>query len=63
MGRQSAQFISAFTTKYTLLNDNKTVFASKYKLCLPTEEELKKEIMRERTQIEQEKNLAAQKTI
>jgi len=48
--------------KYTILNDNKTVFASKYKLCLPTEEELKKEIMRERTQIEQEKNLAKQKT-
>ncbi len=41
--------------KYTLLNDNKRVFASKYKLCLPTEEELKKEILRERMQIEEEK--------
>ena len=40
--------------KYTLLNENKTVFASKYKLYLPTEEELKIEIMRERAQIEQE---------
>ncbi len=49
--------------KYTLLDESKTIFASKYKLCLPTEEELKKEIMRERKQIEQEKNLAPQKTI
>ena len=49
--------------KYTLLDENKTIFASKYKLCLPTEEELKKEITKERTQIEQEKNLSTQKTI
>ena len=49
--------------KYTLLDESKTIFASKYKLCLPTEEELKKEITKERTQIEQEKNLATQKTI
>ncbi len=43
--------------KYTLLNDNKTVFASKYKLYLPTEEELKREIMREREEIEEERRL------
>lgn len=49
--------------KYTLLNENKTVFASKYKLCLPTEEELKKEITKERELIEQQKNLTPQKTI
>ena len=38
--------------KYTLLNDNKNVFASKYKLYLPSEEELKKEIAREKKSIE-----------
>lgn len=27
--------------KYSLLNDNKQIFASKYKLYLPTEDELK----------------------
>ncbi|MCM1131158.1 MAG: PDDEXK nuclease domain-containing protein [Roseburia sp.] len=30
--------------KYSILNDNQRLFASKYKLYLPTEEELKKEI-------------------
>jgi hypothetical protein len=30
--------------KYTLPEDNKQIFASKYRLCLPTEEELKREI-------------------
>ena len=30
--------------KYTLPEDNKTIFASKYKTYLPTEKELKKEI-------------------
>lgn len=30
--------------KYTLPKDNKTIFASKYKLYLPTEAELEKEI-------------------
>ena len=44
--------------KYTLLNDSKTLFASKYKLYLPSEEELKKELTRERELIEQEKRLA-----
>lgn len=43
--------------KYSLLNDNKQIFASKYMTYLPTEQELKKEIERERQQIEQEKNL------
>lgn len=33
--------------KYSLLNDNQQVFASKYKTFLPTEEELQKEINRE----------------
>ena len=30
--------------KYTLSDDNKNIFASKYKLFLPTEEELKKQL-------------------
>jgi len=40
--------------KYSLLKDSKQIFASKYKLYLPTEKELKKEITRERKMIEQE---------
>jgi predicted nuclease of restriction endonuclease-like (RecB) superfamily len=43
--------------KYSLLNDNKQIFAAKYMTYLPTEQELKKEIERERQQIEQEKKL------
>ncbi len=38
--------------KYTLLEKNRKIFASKYKLYLPTEEELKEEILRERREIE-----------
>ena len=34
--------------KYTLLKENKQIFASKYKLYLPTTEELKKKIEREK---------------
>ncbi len=30
--------------KYSILNDNNKLFASKYKLYLPTEEELRREI-------------------
>ena len=33
--------------KYTLLSDSKNVFASKYKLYLPTEKELEEELKRE----------------
>ena len=43
--------------KYSLLNDSKQIFASKYMTYLPTEQELKAEIERERQQIEQEKKL------
>lgn len=43
--------------KYSLLNDSNHIFASKYMLYLPSEQELKKEIERERMQIEQEKKL------
>ena len=40
--------------RYSLLNDSNQIFASKYMLYLPTEQELKQEIERERIQIEQE---------
>lgn len=43
--------------KHSLLNDSKQIFASKYLTYLPTEQELKKEIERERQQIEREKRL------
>lgn len=43
--------------KYSLLNNSKQIFASKYKTCLPTEEELQREIERERKEIETEKGL------
>lgn len=43
--------------KFTLPEENNQIFASKYKLYLPTEEELKSEIMRERDMIEVEKRL------
>ena len=43
--------------KFTLPEDNNQIFASKYKICLPTEEELKLEIMRERDIIEVEKKI------
>lgn len=42
--------------KYSLLNDSSQIFASKYMLYLPTEQELKREIERERLQIEQGQN-------
>lgn len=43
--------------KYTLPENNTQIFASKYKLYLPTEEEFKNELERERKLIETEKNL------
>lgn len=43
--------------KYSLLNESKQIFASKYMTYLPTEKELKKEIERERKAIEMEKKL------
>lgn len=43
--------------KYSLLSENKQIFASKYKLYLPTVKELQQEITRERQVIEQEKGL------
>lgn len=43
--------------KYSLLNDSKQIFASKYMTYLPTEEELQKELERERREIEMERKL------
>ena len=39
--------------KYSVLNDRKQIFASKYMLYLPSEDELREEILRERKLIEQ----------
>jgi predicted nuclease of restriction endonuclease-like (RecB) superfamily len=44
--------------KYSLLNESKQIFASKYMTYLPTEKELQAEIEKERQQIEQEQNLS-----
>ena len=44
--------------KYTLIEDKKQIFASKYKLYLPTEEELERELTREREMIEMERRLS-----
>lgn len=38
--------------KYTLLNEKKNIFASKYKLYLPSERELKRKLIEERNNIE-----------
>src|SRR4030042_5182314 len=47
--------------KYSVLNENKRLFASKYKLYLPTEKELKDELEREKRIIEMELKLLKQK--
>ncbi|MEG0830631.1 MAG: PDDEXK nuclease domain-containing protein [Anaerovoracaceae bacterium] len=43
--------------KYTLPEDNNQIFASKYKLYMPTEEELKSELAKEQEVLELEKGL------
>ena len=43
--------------RYSVLNDNKQLFASKYMLYLPTEEELQRELERERRLIEERQQL------
>lgn len=47
--------------KYSVLNDSKHLFASKYKLYLPTEKELKEEIEREKKLLEMETRLRVMK--
>ena len=44
--------------KYSILNDGKQIFASRYQLTLPTEEELKRHIEQERRRIEERGYLA-----
>lgn len=44
--------------KYSLLNESKQIFASKYQMYLPTEKQLEQEIQREIEQIEQEKKFS-----
>jgi predicted nuclease of restriction endonuclease-like (RecB) superfamily len=44
--------------RYTLLEDSRQIFASKYKLYLPTEEELRRALGEERAKIEAEKKLS-----
>ena len=44
--------------KYSLLNESKQIFASKYQLYLPTVKQLEQEIQRQREEIEQEKKLS-----
>jgi hypothetical protein len=43
--------------RYTLPEDNQQIFASRYKLYLPTETELAAELQRERQAIEMEGRL------
>jgi hypothetical protein len=43
--------------RYTLPEGNAQIFASRYQLHLPTEEELAREIQRERESIEREQRL------
>jgi predicted nuclease of restriction endonuclease-like (RecB) superfamily len=49
---------SEAVVRYTLPEDNKQIFASRYKLYLPTEEELAAEIIKERQAIEMEQRLS-----
>ncbi|MCF8374273.1 MAG: PDDEXK nuclease domain-containing protein [Bacteroidales bacterium] len=44
--------------KYSLLNESKQIFASKYQMYLPSEKQLVQEIQREKEKIEQEKKLS-----
>ena len=43
--------------RYTLLEDSKQIFASRYKLYLPSEEELRIELEREKSLLEMENKL------
>lgn len=44
--------------KYSVLNENKQIFASKYQMYLPTEKQLQEEIQREKQLIEEKKKLS-----
>jgi predicted nuclease of restriction endonuclease-like (RecB) superfamily len=53
---------SEAVVRYTLPEGNKTIFASRYKLHLPTEAELARELQRERLDIEQHRGVEASTT-
>jgi hypothetical protein len=46
--------------KYSVLSESENLFASKYMLYLPTEDELKRELERERELIERQKSLESE---
>ena len=48
---------NAAIARYSVLNDSKQLFASKYMLYLPTEEELQRELERERKLIEERQHI------
>jgi len=45
---------SEAVVKYSVLSDQKQLFASKYMIHLPSEEELKQELERERASVQQQ---------
>ncbi len=47
-------YMNEAVARYSVLNESKQLFASKYKLYLPDENELKKELERERWLIEEQ---------
>ena len=49
---------NAAVAKYSLLADNSNLFASKYQLLMPTEDELRKELERDRALLENARGLA-----
>jgi predicted nuclease of restriction endonuclease-like (RecB) superfamily len=48
---------SKATARYSVLADNENLFASKYKLYLPSEEELREELARERAAVERQMDI------
>ena len=47
--------------KYSILNDSDQIFAAKYLTYMPTQEELRREIQRQKTEFElQQKSLSSQ---
>ena len=46
--------------RYSVLNGSEQLFASKYRLVLPSEEELRLELQRDREDIETQQNLSGE---
>ncbi|MCK4999449.1 MAG: DUF1016 family protein, partial [Anaerohalosphaera sp.] len=53
---------SEAVVRYTLPEDNNQIFASRYKLYLPTEEELAAEIIKERQALEMEQRISGKES-